>query len=207
MNITALIMAGGKGTRMTLSEEKPLLLVGGKPVIEHVIKALKDSKKINSIVVAVSGYTPKTTRHLQDSEVAILKTPGKEYVSDMAYAIKILKLQTVLTIPADMPLLTGKIIDDVVRKYVEYGKPALAVVVPLETKQKLGMSLSYSFEYDGKSVVPAGININDGTRIDEPELDQAIYIVNSSEVAVNINTIQELQIAEKEFLKLKQKKK
>ncbi len=201
MTVTALIMAGGKGTRMTLPEEKPMLLVGGKPVIERVISALKSAKKVDSVVVAVSDYTPKTAKYLETFPVKVLKTPGKEYVYDMAYAVKTLSLETVLTVPADMPLLTGKIVDDVVDRYIWCGTPALAVAVPLETKQKLGMSQSYSFEYDNKCVVPAGINVNDGTRIHEPELDQAIYVLDLPEVAVNINTIEELQTAEKEFNK------
>lgn len=201
MTVTALIMAGGKGTRMVLPEEKPMLLVGGKPVIEHVIKALKDAKKVDSIVVAVSDYTPKTAKYLETFPVTLLKTPGKEYVYDMAYAVKTLKLETVLAVPADMPLLTANIIDDVIEQYIRCNKPALAVAVPIETKQKLGMSLSYSFEYDGKYVVPAGINVNDGTRIYEDELDQAIYIVDLPEIAININTIEELSTAEKEFAK------
>lgn len=201
MTVTALIMAGGKGTRMVLPEEKPMLLVGGKPVIEHVIKALKDAKKVDSIVVAVSDYTPKTAKYLETFPVTLLKTPGKEYVYDMAYAVKTLKLETVLAVPADMPLLTANIIDDVIEQYIRCNKPALAVAVPVETKQKLGMSLSYSFEYDGKYVVPAGINVNDGTRIYEDELDQAIYIVDLPEIAININTIEELSTAEKEFAK------
>lgn len=201
MTVTALIMAGGKGRRMTLSEEKPLLLIGGKPVIEHVITALRNSQKVDFIVVAVSDYTPKTTHHLTEFPIKILKTPGKEYVSDMAYAVKTLKLETVLTVPADMPLLTGEIIDNVLGHYFKCGKPALAVAVPLETKQNFGMSLSYSFEYAGKRVVPAGINVNDGTKIGEAELDQAICLLDLPEVAININTIEELQVAEKEFLK------
>ncbi len=201
MTVTALIMAGGKGTRMVLPEEKPMLLVGGKPVIEHVIKALKDAKKVDSIVVAVSDYTPKTAKYLETFPVTLLKTPGKEYVYDMAYAVKTLKLETVLAVPADMPLLTANIIDDVIEQYIRCNKPALAVAVPIETKQKLGMSLSYSFEHDGKYVVPAGINVNDGTRIYEDELDQAIYIVDLPEIAININTIEELSTAEKEFAK------
>jgi adenosylcobinamide-phosphate guanylyltransferase len=83
MGVTALVMAGGKGTRMALSEEKPLLQVGGKPVIEHVITALKNAKKVSSIVVAVSDYTPKTAKLMLKFPVSVIKTPGKEYVSDM----------------------------------------------------------------------------------------------------------------------------
>ena len=202
MTVTALIMAGGKGRRMALSEEKPMLFVGGKPVIDHVISALVNAKSVDSIVVAVSDFTPKTANHLETFPVKVLKTPGKEYVYDMAYAVKTLKLETVITVPADMPLLTASIIDDVLANYLRLAKPALAVVVPLETKKKFGMSLSYSFDFKGKQVVPAGINVNDGTKINQEELEQAVYVLDLPEIAININTIEELQTAQNEFSKV-----
>ncbi len=199
MKVTAVVMAGGKGTRMALAEEKPLLRIGGKPVIELVLEALRNAKRVNTIIVAVSHYTPKTTKHLETLKVKTLKTPGKEYVSDLAYVIKTLQLQTVLSIPADMPLITGEIIDQVVDHFATCGKPTLAVVVPFETKQKLAMSLSYAFEQDNKCVIPAGINIIEGAKIDDGELEQEVYILDKPEVAININTADELKTAEEQF--------
>lgn len=206
MGVTALVMAGGKGSRMALAEEKPLLMVGGKPVIEHVLKALESAKKVDCIVVAVSDYTPKTAEHLAKFPVKVVKTPGKEYVSDMGYAVKRLKLQAVLALAADLPLITAEIIDEVVRRYEECGKPALTVTVPITSKSKLGLGGEYAFEVDGELVVPAGINVIDGNRIDEEELEDAVCVVNRNEVAVNINTVQELKIAEELFQKTRSEK-
>jgi len=201
MGVTALVMAGGKGARMALSEEKPLLMVGGKPVIEHVLAALENAAKVDAIVVAVSGYTPKTAKYVEKFPVKVVKTPGKEYVSDMGYAVKTLRLHVVLAIAADLPLITDEIIDDIVGQYEQCGKPALTVAVPMATKAKLGLGGEYSFEVDGKLVVPAGINVIDGCRIGEEKLDETICIVDRNEVAVNINTEQELKIAEELFQK------
>lgn len=72
----------------------------------------------------------------------------------------------------------------------------MAVAVPLETKKSLGLGVEYGFEVDHKRVVPAGINVIDGLRIDEEELDQAIYVLDRKEVAVNINTSHDLGIAQ-----------
>ncbi len=201
MAVTALVMAGGKGSRMALSEEKPLLQVGGKHVIEHVLNALKNAKKVDSVVVAVSDYTPKTAELLSKLQVSVIKTPGKEYVSDMGDAVRALKLQTVLAIGADFPLITAEVIDAIVGYYERCGKPALSVAVSMETKAKLGLGGKYGFELNGKHVVPAGINVIDGQRINEEELDEEIYISDRKEVAVNINTVKELQIAEDLFSK------
>ena len=199
MGVTALVMAGGKGARMALSEEKPLIRVGGKPIIEHVLVALKNAKKVSSIVVAVSDYTPKTAQLMLQFPVSVIKTPGKEYVYDMGYAIRTLGLQTVLAIGADLPLITAEVIDAIVECYERCGKPALSVVVSMETKEKLGLSTKYGFEFCGRRVVPAGINVIDGRRIEEEKLDEEIYVSDQKEVAMNINTIQELRIAETFF--------
>lgn len=201
MGVTALVMAGGKGSRMGLSEEKPLLQVGGKPVIAHVLIALKNAKKVGSIVVAVSDYTPKTANLMSKFPVSVVHTPGKEFVFDMGYAVRALKLQTVLAIGADFPLITAEVIDGIVNYYEQCGKPALSVVVPMEAKTKLGLSGKYEFELNGKHVVPAGINVIDGLRIDETELDEETYVLDRKEVAFNINTVQELRIAQELFQK------
>ena len=201
MGVTALVMAGGKGTRMSLSEEKPLLRVGGKPVIEYILTALKNAKKVNSIIVAVSDYTPKTAKLMLQFPVSVIKTPGEEYVSDMRYAVKSLNLRSVLAIAADLPLITGKVVDVIVDCYERCGKPALSVVVPMETKEKLGLGGEYAFKVGNMHVVPAGINVIDGRRIDEKELDEEICLLDRKEVAVNINTVQELRIVESLFAK------
>lgn len=197
MSVTALVMAGGKGTRMALQEEKPLIRIGGKPIIEYIIAALKAAKKIDSIVVAVSGYTPKTAEHMLRFPVLVVETPGKEYVSDMQHALKALNLHVVMAIGADLPLINSEVIDAVVECYERCGKPALSVVVPFETKKRLGFSCEYSFNFGGARVVPAGINVIDGRRIDDGELDQEVCLLDREEVAVNINTLEELEIAER----------
>ena len=197
MAVTALVMAGGKGSRMSLSKEKPLLPVGGKPIIEYVLNALKNAKKVDSILVAVSDYTPETAKLIPKFQVSVIKTPGKEFVSDMGYAIRTLRLQTVLAIGADFPLITAEVIDHILGYYEQCGKPALSVAVSMETKEKLGLSGKYGFVLNDKLVVPAGINVIDGRRIDEEELEEATCVLDRKEVAVNINTVGELRIAEK----------
>ena len=201
MTVTALVMAGGKGTRLSLAEEKPLLLVGGKPVIEHVLDALKDAKHVDSVVVAVSPNTPKTAQYLRKHPVPVLETPGKEYVFDMGFAVKRLGLETVLALGADLPLLTGEIVDDILDHYFACGKDALAVAVPQKTRERLGLGAGYSFDWGDQKVVYAGINVLDGKRIDTPELEQEIYVLDRLEVAVNVNTADELRIAKKQFAK------
>lgn len=53
----ALILAAGYATRLyplTLNQPKPLLPVGGKPVIEHIIEKLNEIREINEILVVTN---------------------------------------------------------------------------------------------------------------------------------------------------------
>ena len=204
MGVTALVMAGGKGTRMQLAEEKTLIKVCGKPVIEYVIAAVQKARKIDDIIVATSASTPKTAKHMSRFPVRLVETPGRDYVSDMGYVSQKLKLGVFLAIAADLPLVTGKVLDAIVERYECCGKPALTVAVPLCTKAKLGMSIEYSFKMDDKDVVPVGINVIDGhKRYGDEWLDQDIYLLDLEELAVNINTVQELKLAERLLAKQK----
>ncbi|MDR0492306.1 MAG: NTP transferase domain-containing protein [Nitrososphaerota archaeon] len=198
MGITALIMAGGRGTRMKLPMEKPLIEVCGRPVIEYVLTTLKDAKKINRIIVATTSATPKTTALMQQRNIEVIQTPGKDYVSDMGYTVQALKLGVFLAVAADLPLVTPNMIDTIVECYERCDKPALTVAVPMAAKVQLGMCVDYSFVEQGQELVPVGINVIDGSkRYGDEWLDQDICILNHQELTVNINTVQELQIAER----------
>ena len=54
-----LVMAGGKGTRMKLDQEK-LLLEYKKPIILHVIDSLQNSNSFSKILAVTSSNSPKT---------------------------------------------------------------------------------------------------------------------------------------------------
>ncbi|MGD6806254.1 MAG: NTP transferase domain-containing protein [Candidatus Bathyarchaeia archaeon] len=198
MGITALVMAGGKGSRMKLAIEKPLVPVGGKPVIEYVLSALRGAKKIDRIIVATSPTTPKTTALMKQLGVEIIETPGKDYVNDMGYTVQTLKLGVFLAIAADLPLVKPEIVDAIVERYEQCGKPALTVAVPMAIKLRLGMCIDYSFKEGELDVVPVGINIIDGgKRYGDEWLDQDIFVLDCEQLAVNINTVSELQLAER----------
>lgn len=196
MGVTALVMAGGKGTRMKTQEEKPLLKVAGKPMIEHVLNALKGTQKVEEIIVAVSEHTQKTATFARRLSLRVLQTPGEGFCLDTKYAIKKLKLGTVLTICADLPLVTSEFVSRVIAHYEQCNKPALTVMVPLEIYTKLGLSTDYIFKVQGKNMVPVGVNVIDGKRIDEKELEEEIFVIDDVKTSVNVNTSEDLGVAE-----------
>jgi adenosylcobinamide-phosphate guanylyltransferase len=62
--IIAIIMAGGKGKRLKVNVEKPLLKFQNVTLIDHVIQTLFNSKYIDEILVAISPNTSKTKKYL-----------------------------------------------------------------------------------------------------------------------------------------------
>lgn len=197
MDIVALVMAGGRGSRMKLREEKPLIKVRGKPMIERVIDALKGSSRVNDIVVSVSRHTPKTAKKVRTHFIKFLETPGDGYIADMQYAVRKLKLRKVLVISADLPLITSKVIDKVVATYERSAKPALSVMCPIEVFERFRLKPEYRFVVGSRIVSPVGVNMIDGGRIKDQEMDEEKLILDDEELTFNINTVEEVEIAEK----------
>jgi adenosylcobinamide-phosphate guanylyltransferase len=205
MHIVALIMAGGKGTRFAKDTEKPMANFMGKPLIRRVIEATKESKRIVEIYVAVTSYSPKTTQEIKNASVNLIKTDGKGYHSDIQQAIKDAKLSCpVLIISADLPLLNGKILDEIIDKYEKSGKPALTVMIPKETFLEYGLSAVSIFEYQGKMFAVSGINIIDGQRILE-EQEQEVVISRKPEAAFTVNSLKDLEAAKNYLLNIEKK--
>jgi adenosylcobinamide-phosphate guanylyltransferase len=206
MKVPALIMAGGRGKRICSDIEKPLLSVQGRLLIERVVNAAKSAKNISEIYIITSGNTPQTEKKCIKDGLNILRTDGKGYHNDLKQAILEGKMNfPVLTMPADLPALTGKFIDKIIEIFEKKGKNALAVFVPLEKREKMELSVSSKDEFEGVLYAVSGVNIINGKKIlSEGKIDTAAYITDEIEVLFNINTQKDLDIAEKKLKKILQ---
>jgi adenosylcobinamide-phosphate guanylyltransferase len=197
--VTAIVMAGGKGTRMGKSSEKPLKKVFGIPMIIRVIDALSDSKQISEILVATSPNTPKTAELIHEIGVNVINTPGNGYVEDLQYIISKKYNNTpneiLLTITSDMPLIKGETIDTVLLNYQSCNKPAMCIAVPLDFF--LENSLKPSIVY-GDSV-PSGLNI---LRSNNKQQDEEVLMLRKIELAVNINSCEDIVVLEEVLNKI-----
>ena len=198
MKIPALIMAGGKGKRMGLQMEKPLLLFLGKPLVDWVAEAVIDSKKVSDFYVITSENTPETQKHCQNRGWKFLQTDGKGYHKDLKQATaKMGLVGPILTIPADLPAITSQFLDKVIGVFESCDKDFLAVFVPIEARERFGLSVSSTDEYKGDWYAVSGVNIINGSAIQgEGKIETSAIITQEVEVLLNINTIRDLQIAE-----------
>ena len=194
--IYAILMAGGMGTRLKAPVEKPLFKLHDKPLIKYVLDNLKSSKFLDEIVIAVSPNTCETTRYLEslDDDFIILDTSGEDYLKDLSFILdyfeKKSKKDILLFINADLPFISTETIDHVIEYYLKQDKDALSVIVPVGVFEELG--LEYSYEFNG--CVPSGLNILRSENIIQDETQLTLEKV---ELALNINTIPDSEIAEK----------
>ena len=199
MKVPALIMAGGKGKRMGLPVEKPLLPFLGKPLVDWVAEAVADAGKVSEFYVVTSANTPETETHCLSKGWKVLRTDAKGYHDDLKQAVlEAGLLDPVLTIPADLPAVTGQFLDKVISEFEVCGMNFLAVFVPIKTREGLGLSVSSTDEYKGEWYAVSGVNIVNGAKIQgEGKIETSAIITEETEVLLNINTLKDLEIAEK----------
>jgi adenosylcobinamide-phosphate guanylyltransferase len=205
MKVPVLVMAGGKGSRMGLSTEKPLLPFLGKPLINWVVEAILEAKKVSEFYVITSTNTPQTEQYCQSKGWNILHTDAKGYHNDLKQAVsKANLIGPILTMPSDVPAITGQELDKIIDAFEVCGKDFLAVFVPIKARQDLGLSISSSDEYQGVWYAVSGVNIINGTRIlGEGKIETSAIITDETEVLLNINTTKDLEIAQNIMLKTK----
>lgn len=197
MRITALIMAGGKGKRLGLEVEKPLLSFLDKPLIEWVIHAVESSRQLSQFYVVTSPDTLYTERLCSKKDLNTIKTDGKGYHHDLKQAILKGKLyHPVLTLSSDLPALTGNFLDEIIERYKKSTEPALTILVPPKRFEKLGLKTPSVRKYKGDTYVISGINIIDGKRFFEKQPEK-VLIWEGIEAVLNINTLDDLNTAEK----------
>ena len=198
MKVSALIMAGGRGTRMGLPTEKPLLPFLGKPLIDWVCEAAASADKVSEFYVITSANTSQTEKHCLSMGWKVVRTEAKGYHDDLKQAVsKLGWMGPVLTMPSDVPAITGKFLDKVVGEFEVCGKDFLAVFVPIKSRQQLGLSVSSTDEYKGVWYAVSGINIVNGAKIQgEGKIETSAIITDETEVLLNINTTKDLEIAQ-----------
>ena len=194
--IYAIVMAGGRGTRLKVDVEKPLFKLHGKHLIKYVLDNISSSKLVEDVVIAVSPHTQETTKYLKslNGNFQILNTSGIDYLNDLSYILTLFvsksKKDTLLFINADLPFVSGETIDFILTNYLESSKDSLSAQVPVEIFKKL--DLKYSYEFNG--AVPSGVNVL--RSINEIQ-DEDQLILPKIELALNINTLKDSIVAEK----------
>ena len=185
-------MAGGKGVRMNLDNEK-LLLKYKKPIILHVIDSLKNSNCFSKILAVTSSNSPKTKTLLQENNVETFDTPGIGYVKDLNLALKTIS-DVVLVTSGDLPLLDKEIIQKIVNQF-DSQNIWTSILVTNKFLTTLGIESDYSVNFDNQICHYTGISLVDSKKISSLEnLEENYIIIDDKRIAFNLNTKQDYDL-------------
>lgn len=187
-----IIMAGGKGSRMKLAEEK-LLLKYKKPIILRVNEALCDSDCFSKIIFITSPNSPKTKKLLQENNYEIFETSGMGYVEDLNLVLKSLNDSVFIT-SADLPLLDSEIIKKIVNLY-SLNNTWTTILVTKNFLESLGISSDYDITFENQICNYTGISMINSKKISNLEnIEENFVIVDDKRIGFNVNTKQDYDL-------------
>ena len=186
-----LVMGGGKGTRMDLAGEK-LLFQYKKPVIFHVIDALKNSHCFSQVIVATSPNSPDTKRVLEQNGIETLPTPGNGYVNDLNFLLQ--KMDgSVFAVCGDLPLLD----EDIIKKMADLNSENIwtSFLVSKELLNTLGLESNLLVKCGDVECAYTGISIINADKIKDSSLVNEDYIIlDDKRIAFNLNTNKDFEL-------------
>ena len=132
-DLITVILAAGKGTRMKSSLPKVLHKAGGKAMLAHVLTAAKEAgARRNIVVVGFGGEAVEATLKGEAEFVTQAEQLGTGHAVLQAEPLLGGTQGTVLVLCGDTPLLTGKLLEKLVREHAAVGAKAtvLTAVMP-----------------------------------------------------------------------------
>jgi bifunctional UDP-N-acetylglucosamine pyrophosphorylase / glucosamine-1-phosphate N-acetyltransferase len=109
MKVTAVLLAAGQGTRMKSDLPKVLHPLCGKPMLWHVLEALKFITTEKPVVIVGHG-AEEVKNYVSDAAECVLQEPqlGTAHAAMQAESLLRDKTEYVIVTYADMPLLRGE---------------------------------------------------------------------------------------------------
>jgi len=132
----AIVLAGslneGRLKECSNAPSEALIKIGDKCMIEYVVNALLDAERVGKIIIV--GSKLELDVIYGSKENVIVVEGGKTIVQSLLNALDLIKdidLNHVLVVTSDIPLITGKIVDNFVERC---SKEDADVVYPVVTK-------------------------------------------------------------------------
>ena len=127
--IVAIVQARLTSTRF---KNKIFQKIGNLTIIEIILERLKKSKLIDQIVFAIpsSKSNDKLYEFLKKNHCSIFRGQEKNVLNRYFYAAKKFKANTIIRITSDCPLVDSKLIDKMLKIYLDEKPDYLSNIVP-----------------------------------------------------------------------------
>jgi adenosylcobinamide-phosphate guanylyltransferase len=176
--------------------EKPLLKVDGIAMVERVISALAVSDRFDRIVAATSPNTPKTNEFLKSKGIETFETVGEGYSQDLSRLLSKLKPQKIMAVPGDIPLLNSHIVNEILNSTsdMQEHEPAISIILEKGFVERIGVrpSIIVLDQY-----CHSGITMFNTMAVGTEPVKEHYLVMNRKEIALNVNTKEELELAQK----------
>lgn len=178
--------------------EKPLLKVEGIAMVERVISALERSDRFDRIVAAISPFTQKTNESLKSKGIETIETAGEGYSQDLSRLLSKLRPQKVVAVPGDIPLLNSQIINEILNNIIDDDRqeqePAISIILEKGFVEEIGVKPSVVLM---NQYCHSGITIFNTMAVGTEPVKERYIVMNRKEIALNVNTKEELELAER----------
>lgn len=190
--MVGIILAGGAGTRMG-TPSKPFTLLGGKPLIRHVIDRL--APQVSRLMVSANDRLPFASLGLPVLADPMPGLPGPlaGVLAGLTHLADTAPDSVLLSVPADCPFLPADLAERLAERVRETGRPVCAAsqgrrhpviaLWPLSARDALRTHLER-----GERRVGHALDLLGGGSLDWP--------ARSGDPFFNVNTPQELEIAQ-----------
>lgn len=169
-------------------------------MVERVISALADSDRFDRIVAAVSPKTHKTNEFLKSKGIETIETAGEGYSQDLSRLLSKLRPQKVVAVPGDIPLLNSQIVNEILNNIIEDDddrqeqEPAISIILEKGFVEEIGVKPSIVLM---NQYCHSGITIFNTMAVGTEPVKERYIVMNRKEIALNVNTKEELELAEK----------
>ena len=179
--LSVIIMAAGKGTRMNSDMPKVLHLVNGEPMI---LKVLQTAYKINaSPIITIVGYKAKLVKDLlknESTDFALQKEQNGTGHAVMQCNEQLKDFKgNVLVLSGDVPFITSSTLSKLIKVHIQSKAKATVLTCELDNPSGYGRIIKNDNNRLQKIVEHKDANENE---LNENEINTGIYIFNSTEL-------------------------
>lgn len=129
MEVTAVIVAGGKGTRMGYDRNKVLIPILGREILDYTISAFENNENINEIVIVTARADLKACENIAKryGKVSCITEGGAERQQSVRAGLRKANGNIVLIHDGARALVTQEEINNVLADCIKYGAAAVGV--------------------------------------------------------------------------------
>lgn len=174
----AIILAAGKGTRMKTEIPKCAYPILRKPMISYIVEKLEKTSEVDEIVCVV-GYKKEIFYDLLQNRVSFAVQEKQLGTANAVYSARTVlegKAGTTLIIPGDVPLMSVKLTDKIIRAHHAMGNDLTLVSMIMDNPKGYGRIVRNKYDVVEKIVEEK--DANDYQR-QIHEVNSGVYVVNN----------------------------